>query len=517
MQNGSTVKEEDQQTTVNMSEVALPKGVGLVATASDGIAAIVGFENVIHAGAITVYSTDSIGKVVKTPGLIYRSVRGVALVMLFGDDQYVKCGDVAVMSKNGTRVQVGIETIGRVVDSLGAPLDGFKKPEGDDMIVDTSIVPGVVDRQSVCEPLLTGITLIDSVTPIGRGQRQLFIGDKGTGKTAAAIDAITNQRNNRLTNPTDVVYCIYVSIGQRMALTKSILTRLRNRGCMTYTTIVSATASAPAAMQWLSPYTGCALGEYYRDQGRHALVIYDDLTQHAIAHRQVTILGRGSTGRDAYATDVFYQHSRLLERAAKMNALNFGGSLTAIPVIEVQENDISAFIPTNVISITDGQTYFDSRLSVRNVWPAINVNLSVSRVGTAAQTKLMKRLTSQLRLSLARFRTMEHMVSQMSELEDDIQQFLKRGIATVEILKQNWNSVVSAEAGATYAYLATKGFLDSLSVKETQLLRQRVRFFFSFNSIGEMLAAVVTKSHVSSAFIQIAKLIVCLTFDKRAK
>lgn len=434
--------------------------------------------------------------------------------MLFGDDQSVRAGDPVVMASTGTRTNVGIEAIGRVIDSLGSPLDGMKKPAGKSMIVDTSLVPGVVDRQSVCEPLLTGITLIDSVTPIGRGQRQLFIGDKGTGKTAAAIDAITNQRNNHLTNPRDIVYCIYVSIGQRMALTKAILGRLRKRGCMTYTTIVSATASAPAAMQWLSPYTGCAIGEFYRNQGRHALVIYDDLTQHAIAHRQVTILGRGSTGRDAYATDVFYQHSRLLERAAKLNATNYSGSLTAIPVIEVQENDISAFIPTNVISITDGQTYFDSRLAVRNVWPAVNVNLSVSRVGTAAQTKLMKRLTSTLRLSLARFRTMEHMVSQMSELEDDMQAFLKRGLSTVDIVKQNWNSAVSAETGATYAYLATRGFLDMLNAKQVQTLRHFVRLFYAMPSMNLILSAVVTKNGISDAFLSLSSLVSWLSVKR---
>ncbi|HMW37312.1 MAG TPA: F0F1 ATP synthase subunit alpha, partial [bacterium] len=377
--------------------------------------------------------------------------------VLFGDSSGIKEGDTVKRTGRLAEVAVGPEMLGRVVNALGQAIDGKGAINAKQKTLIERKALGVIERQSVKEPLATGIKAIDAMIPIGRGQRELIIGDRQTGKTAVAIDTIINQKGKD-------VFCIYVGIGQKESTIAKVVKILEDNGAMAYTTVVSAAASEPAPLQFLAPYTGCAIGEHYRDNGKHALVIYDDLSKHAVAYRQMSLLLRRPPGREAYPGDVFYLHSRLLERAAKLNQDLGGGSLTALPIIETQASDVSAYIPTNVISITDGQIFLESNLFYSGVRPAINVGISVSRVGGSAQIKAMKQVAGRLRLELAQYRELEAFAKFGSDLDKATQQQLRRGARLVEILKQGQYQPMSFDAQITIIYAATNGFLDDVPV-----------------------------------------------------
>ena len=374
--------------------------IGQVLSVGDGVARVYGLDNI------------QAGEMVEFPS----GIKGMALnleidnvgVVIFGDDREIKEGDIVRRTGNIVEVPTGKGLLGRVVDGLGNPIDG-KGPLKDVTMSRVEVkAPGIIPRQSVFEPMQTGIKAVDALVPIGRGQRELIIGDRQTGKTAVAIDAIINQKTvNKAADEKKHLYCVYIAIGQKRSTVAQLVKELEEQGAMEYTTVVAATASDPAPMQFLAPYTGCAIGEYYRDNGLHALAVYDDLSKQAVAYRQMSLLLRRPPGREAYPGDVFYIHSRLLERSAKMSEANGGGSLTALPIIETQGGDVSAYIPTNVISITDGQIFLETGLFYKGIRPAINVGLSVSRVGSAAQIKAMKQVAGTIKLELAQFREME--------------------------------------------------------------------------------------------------------------
>ena len=389
-------------------------------------------------------------------------------VVIFGDDRNIKEGDVVKRTGNIVDTPVGKELLGRVVDGLGNPIDG-KGPL--DKSVKKSRVevkaPGIIPRQSVSEPMQTGLKSIDSLVPIGRGQRELIIGDRQTGKTAVAIDAIINQKKiNESGDEKQKLYCIYVAVGQKRSTVRQIQKTLEEAGAMEYTTIVAATASDSAPLQFLAPYTGCAMGEYFRDNGMHALIIYDDLSKQAVAYRQMSLLLRRPPGREAYPGDVFYLHSRLLERAAKLSDEHGGGSLTALPIIETQGGDVSAFIPTNVISITDGQIFLETELFNQGIRPAINVGLSVSRVGSSAQTKAMKKVSGSMKLELAQYREMAAFAQFGSDLDASTQQLLNRGSKLTELLKQKQYSPMTVAEQVISVFCGVKGYLDDIDLKD---------------------------------------------------
>ena len=404
----------------NFGQDAETAEVGQVISVGDGVARVHGLDNV------------QAGEMVEFPG----GIKGMALnletdnvgVVIFGDDRDIREGDVVKRSGAIVDAPVGKGLLGRVVDALGNPIDG----KGDLAATERRLVelkaPGIIPRKSVHEPVQTGIKALDALVPIGRGQRELIIGDRQTGKTAVALDTIINQKAvNAGKDESKKLYCIYVAIGQKRSTVAQVVKTLTDNGAMDYTVVVAATASDPAPMQFLAPYTGCTIGEYFRDNGMHALIIYDDLSKQAVAYRQMSLLLRRPPGRDAYPGDVFYIHSRLLERAAKLNDDEGGGSLTALPVIETQGGDVSAYIPTNVISITDGQIFLESKLFYKGVRPAINVGLSVSRVGSAAQTKAMKKVAGSIKLELAQYREMEAFSQFASDLDAATQKLLARG------------------------------------------------------------------------------------------
>lgn len=433
--------------------------VGQVLEVGDGIARIYGLDQV------------KAGELLEFPG----NVLGMALnlesdnvgAVLFGEDRHIKEGDTVKRSGRIVDVPVGKALLGRVVDALGRPIDG-KGDLGDHERAHVEVkAPGIIPRQSVFEPMQTGIKAIDSLVPIGRGQRELIIGDRQTGKTAIAIDTIINQKKHHDgADESKKLYCVYVAIGQKRSTVARIVKTLEERGAMAYTTVVSATASDPAPMQFLAPYAGCAMGEYYRDRGMHALIIYDDLSKQAVAYRQMSLLLRRPPGREAFPGDVFYLHSRLLERAAKMSEQEGGGSLTALPIIETQAGDVSAYIPTNVISITDGQIFLESDLFYKGVRPAINVGLSVSRVGSAAQIKAMKKVAGSIKLELAQYREMAAFSQFASDLDVSTQKLLARGERLTELLKQPQFSPISAEEQVILIFAGVKGYLDPLDVKD---------------------------------------------------
>ena len=418
---------------------------GIILSVGDGIARVYGLEGVMA------------GELLEFP----QGVFGLALnleqdnvgAVLFGEDKLIKEGDMVKRTKRISRVPVGDELVGRVVNSLGQPIDEGAPIEAKHFMNIEQKAPGIVARQPVKEPLQTGLKAVDSMIPIGRGQRELIIGDRGTGKTALAVDAIINQKGSG-------VYCFYVAIGQKRSTVARVVDVLRKNEAMEYTTVVAATASEPAPMQYIAPYAGCAMGEYFRDSGRHALCIYDDLSKHAQAYRQISLLLRRPPGREAYPGDIFYLHSRLLERAAKMRDDLGGGSLTALPIIETQAGDVSAYIPTNVISITDGQIYLESELFYSGVRPAINVGLSVSRVGGNAQIKAMKQVAGSLRLDLAQYREMAAFAQFGSDLDKATQDQLARGSRLVEILKQPQYRPLPVEKQILIIFAGTNGFLD---------------------------------------------------------
>ena len=434
--------------------------VGQVLSVGDGIARIYGLDNV-QAGEMVEFSDSS-------KGMALNLESDNVGVVIFGDDRAIKEGDTVKRTGAIVDVPVGKELLGRVVDALGNPIDG--KGSLDKSLKRNRVevkAPGIIPRKSVSEPMQTGLKAIDSLIPVGRGQRELIIGDRQTGKTAVAIDTIINQKKiNQSDDESKKLYCIYVAVGQKRSTVAQIVKTLEDAGAMEYTTIVSATASDSAPLQFLAPYTGCTMGEYFRDNGMHALIIYDDLSKQAVAYRQMSLLLRRPPGREAYPGDVFYLHSRLLERAAKLNDESGGGSLTALPIIETQAGDVSAYIPTNVISITDGQIFLGTEIFNQGIRPAINVGLSVSRVGSAAQTKAMKKVAGSIKLELAQYREMAAFAQFGSDLDASTQQLLNRGSKLTELLKQKQYSPMTVEEQVISIFCGVKGFLDDVALKD---------------------------------------------------
>jgi len=390
------------------------------------------------------------------------------VLFFFDNDSLVSEGDIVRGTSNIIDIPVGTGLLGRVVDALGNPIDG-KGPLDESKIKKSRIeskAPGIIQRKSVHEPVQTGIKAIDALLPIGRGQRELIIGDRQTGKTAIAIDTIINQRQNNKNKTNDSLFCIYVAIGQKRSNVVQIAETLRKFGALPYTVIVAATASDPAPLQFLAPYAGCAIGEYFRDNGMHALIIYDDLSKQAVAYRQMSLLLRRPPGREAFPGDVFYLHSRLLERAAKMSNAVGAGSLTALPIVETQAGDVSAYIPTNVISITDGQIFLETELFYRGIRPAINAGLSVSRVGSAAQVKTMKKVSGSLKLELAQFREMAAFAKFGSDLDESTQRLLNRGAKLTELLKQQQFKPLPIEKQILSIFAGVNGYLDNLKISD---------------------------------------------------
>ena len=391
-------------------------------------------------------------------------------IVIFGDDRQIKEGDTVKRTNSIVDVPVGKELLGRVVDGLGVPIDG--KASLSSKIIRKRVevkAPGIIPRQSVNEPMQTGLKAIDSLIPIGRGQRELIIADRQTGKTAVAVDTIINQKAiNDSNDEKKKLYCVYVAIGQKRSTVAQIVKTLEDAGAMKYTTVVSATASDSAPLQFLAPYTGCTIGGYFRDNGMHALIIYDDLSKQAVAYRQMSLLLRRPPGREAYPGDVFYLHSRLLERAAKLNEKNGGGSLTALPIIETQAGDVSAYIPTNVISITDGQIFLETELFNQGIRPAVNVGLSVSRVGSAAQTKAMKKVAGSIKLELAQYREMAAFAQFGSDLDVSTQKLLNRGSKLTELLKQNQYSPLTVAEQVVCIFTGVSGYLDDIELNKVK-------------------------------------------------
>jgi F-type H+-transporting ATPase subunit alpha len=439
--------------------------VGQVLSVGDGVARVYGLDNV------------QAGEMVEFPG----GIRGMALnleddnvgVVIFGDDRDIKEGDTVKRTGAIVDVPVGRGLLGRVVDALGNPIDG-KGPLKDVERKRVEVkAPGIIPRKSVHEPMQTGLKAIDSLVPVGRGQRELIIGDRQTGKTAVAIDTILNQKSvNAGGDESKKLYCIYVAIGQKRSTVAQIVKTLEDNGALQYSIVVAATASEPAPLQYLAPYTGCAMGEFFRDNGMHAVIIYDDLSKQAVAYRQMSLLLRRPPGREAYPGDVFYLHSRLLERAAKMNDAHGAGSLTALPVIETQAGDVSAYIPTNVISITDGQIFLETGLFYRGIRPAINVGLSVSRVGSAAQIKAMKQVAGRIKLELAQYREMAAFSQFASDLDAATQRLLARGARLTEVLKQPQYQPMPVEEQVISIYAGVRGYLDRIKVEDVTRFEQ---------------------------------------------
>ena len=433
--------------------------VGQVLSIGDGIARIHGLDNV-QAGEMVAF-TDG------TKGMALNLEDDNVGVVLFGSDSAIKEGDTVKRTNTIVDVPVGKSLLGRVVDALGNPIDGKGNIESDTRSRIEVKAPGIIPRKSVSEPMQTGLKAIDSLIPVGRGQRELIIGDRQTGKTAIAIDAIINQKSiNEGNDESKKLYCVYVGIGQKRSSIAQIVKTLEEAGAMEYTTVVSASASDAAPLQFLAPYTGCSIAEYFRDNGMHALIIYDDLSKQAVAYRQMSLLLRRPPGREAFPGDVFYLHSRLLERAAKLNDDHGGGSLTALPIIETQANDVSAFIPTNVISITDGQIFLETELFNQGIRPAVNVGLSVSRVGSAAQTKAMKKVAGSIKLELAQYREMAAFAQFGSDLDASTQRLLNRGSKLTELLKQNQYSPLSVAEQVISVFSGVNGYLDDIDLGE---------------------------------------------------
>ncbi|MFP6714563.1 MAG: F0F1 ATP synthase subunit alpha [Alphaproteobacteria bacterium] len=456
-----------KQQIANFGTEAEVAEVGQVLSVGDGIARVYGLDNV------------QLGEMVEFPG----AIKGMALnletdnvgIVIFGDDRNIKEGDVVKRTGSIVDVPVGKNMLGRVVDALGEPIDGKGPIEGVERRRVEVKAPGIIPRQSVYEPMQTGLKAVDSLVPIGRGQRELIIGDRQTGKTALAIDTIINQKAvNATSDESKKLYCIYVAIGQKRSTVAQIVKTLEENGALDYTVVVSASASEPAPLQFLAPYGGCAMGEYFRDNGMHALIIYDDLSKQAVAYRQMSLLLRRPPGREAYPGDVFYLHSRLLERAAKMSDEFGGGSLTALPVIETQAGDVSAYIPTNVISITDGQIFLETDLFYQGIRPAINVGLSVSRVGSAAQVKAMKQVAGSIKLELAQYREMAAFSQFASDLDAGTQRLLARGERLTELLKQSQYSPLPVEEQVVVVFAGVRGYLDNIEVSQVGRFEERL-------------------------------------------
>lgn len=441
--------------------------VGRVLSVGDGIARIYGLEKV-QANELVEFESG---------------VKGMALnleednvgVVIFGSDENIKEGDTVRRTDKIVSVPVGKKLLGRVVDALGEPIDG-KGPIGSDEFSLSEVkAPGIIARRSVHEPMQTGLKIVDALVPIGRGQRELIIGDRQTGKTAIILDTIINQKriNDSIKNEKDKLYCVYVAVGQKRSTVAQVVKTLKDYGAMDYTIVVAATASDPAPMQFIAPYSGCAMGEYFRDNGMHAVIFFDDLTKQATAYRQMSLLLRRPPGREAYPGDVFYLHSRLLERAAKMSDEEGAGSLTALPVIETQAGDVSAYIPTNVISITDGQIFLETSLFYQGVRPAVNVGISVSRVGSAAQIKAMKQVAGKIKLELAQYREMAAFAQFASDLDVSTKNLLARGARLTELLKQPQYHPMPVEEEVVAIFAGVKGYLDKIDIREVHTFEQK--------------------------------------------
>src|SRR6187431_1946429 len=461
----------------NFGQEAEVSEVGQVLSVGHGIARVYGLDNV-QAGEMVEFANG---------------VQGMALnleadnvgVVIFGSDAEIKEGDSVKRTGTIVDVPVGKGLLGRVVDALGNPIDG-KGPIVSDKRSRVEVkAPGIIPRKSVNEPVQTGLKALDALVPIGRGQRELIIGDRQTGKTAVAIDTFINQKDiNAGDDESKKLYCIYVAIGQKRSTVAQIVRQLEENGAMEYTIVVAATASEPAPLQYLAPYTGCAMGEFFRDNGMHAVIVYDDLSKQAVAYRQMSLLLRRPPGREAYPGDVFYLHSRLLERAAKMNDANKGGSLTALPVIETQANDVSAYIPTNVISITDGQIFLETDLFYQGIRPAINVGISVSRVGSAAQIKAMKQVAGSIKLELAQYREMAAFAQFGSDLDAATQRLLNRGARLTELLKQPQFSPLKTEEQVAVIFAGVNGYLDKIAVNQVGKFEQGLLSYFRNDGKG---------------------------------
>ncbi|MGY9054125.1 MAG: F0F1 ATP synthase subunit alpha [Alphaproteobacteria bacterium] len=459
--------------------------VGQVLSVGDGVARVYGLDNV-QAGEMVEFEDG-------TRGMALNLETDNVGVVIFGDDRNI--GEGATVKRTGAIVdtQVGKGLLGRVVDGLGNPIDGKGPIPGTDRSLVEVKAPGIIPRKSVHEPMQTGLKALDALVPVGRGQRELIIGDRQTGKTAVAIDTIINQKGiNAGDDESKKLYCIYVAIGQKRSSVANVLKTLEENGALEYTIIVAATASDPAPLQFLAPYTAAAMGEYFRDNGMHAVIIYDDLSKQATAYRQMSLLLRRPPGREAFPGDVFYLHSRLLERAAKMNDALGAGSLTALPVIETQANDVSAFIPTNVISITDGQIFLETNLFYKGVRPAINVGLSVSRVGSAAQTKAMKKVAGSIKLELAQFREMEAFAQFASDLDASTQRLLARGARLTEILKQGQFQPLSVGEQVASIYAGVRGYLDTIPVGD--VVRFEAQMLASFRENGKAIMDAINST-----------------------
>jgi len=466
----SAILKEQIENFGTESEVA---EVGQVLSVGDGIARIYGLDKV------------QAGEMVEFPG----GIKGMTLnleednvgVVIFGDDRNIREGDTVKRTGDIVDVPVGKGLLGRVVDALGEPIDGKGPIAADTRGLIEVKAPGIIPRKSVHEPMQTGLKAIDSLIPVGRGQRELIIGDRQTGKTAIIVDTILNQKkiNDAAADDSEKLFCVYVAVGQKRSSVAQLVKTLEEHGAMEYSIVVAATASEPAPMQFLAPYTGCTMGEYFRDNGMHAVIFYDDLTKQAVSYRQMSLLLRRPPGREAYPGDVFYLHSRLLERAAKMGDDSGAGSLTALPVIETQANDVSAYIPTNVISITDGQIFLETDLFYKGIRPAVNVGLSVSRVGSAAQVKAMKQVAGSIKLELAQYREMEAFAQFASDLDASTQQLLARGSRLTEVLKQGQFSPYSMEEQVVSIFAGVNGYLDGIEVNDVvrfeQLLLNAIR------------------------------------------
>ncbi|CAO3407697.1 ATP synthase F1 subcomplex alpha subunit [Azospirillum oryzae] len=480
-----------KQQIANFGTEADVAEVGQVLSVGDGVARVHGLDNV------------RAGEMVEFPG----GLQGMALnletdnvgIVIFGDDRGIKEGDTVKRTGTIVDVPVGRGLLGRVVDGLGNPIDG----KGPLVNVERKRVevkaPGIIPRKSVHEPMQTGLKAVDSLVPIGRGQRELIIGDRQTGKTAVVIDTFLNQKPiNQGDDESKKLYCIYVAVGQKRSTVAQIVKTLEDAGAMEYSIVVAATASEPAPLQFLAPYTGCTMGEYFRDNGMHALIVYDDLSKQAVAYRQMSLLLRRPPGREAYPGDVFYLHSRLLERAAKMGDAHGNGSLTALPVIETQAGDVSAYIPTNVISITDGQIFLETGLFYKGIRPAINVGLSVSRVGSAAQIKAMKQVAGTIKMELAQYREMAAFAQFASDLDASTQRLLARGARLTELLKQGQFQPLPVEEQVVSIFAGVKGYLDAIRVEDVN--RFEAKFLSEIRAKGaDILAAIRTDKQITSA------------------
>lgn len=481
----SVIKKKIEQFNVRIKY----EHIGEVISAADGIAIAYGLEKARFGERVTF--ADG------TEGIVQGLDGDIVSIMMFGDGSNVREKDVVKCTGDFIKTNVGFELLGRVVDPLGNPIDGNGIIKSNIKMPIELKAPGVIDRKSVHEPLQTGIKVIDALIPIGRGQRELIIGDRQIGKTTIALDTIINQKGiNSVSSEDQKVYCIYVAIGQKISTVARVVNELKESGALEYTTVVAASASDPTSLQFLAPYVGCTMGEFFRDNGMHCLIVYDDLSKHAIAYRQMSLLLRRPPGREAYPGDIFYIHSRLLERAAKMSKEKGSGSLTALPIVETQAGDVSAYIPTNVISITDGQIFLESELFNKGFRPAVNVGLSVSRVGSSAQVDSIKKVAGSIKLNLAQYRELEDFSKFGSDLDYHSQAVLDRGRRLIELLKQKQYSPIPVAEQAAIIFAGINGYLDSIDIKDISRFEHDfiVHLHNSYPDVLEILSKTINEN-----------------------